>query len=62
MLGVKFPPVAIILIHCAPEFARYLIEWTTSSVVSDSIPNILQCPPVVVMGLPEGIRLGPGII
>ena len=34
----------------------------TSDEVSASLPNMWQCPPVVVIGVPAAISLGPGIM
>ena len=52
----------IIFIQSAPSLNCCLIALTTSSEVLASVPNMLQCPPVVVMGVPATRSLGPGII
>ena len=60
--GVNPPPVDIILIQSAPSLNWLRIAWTTSEAVSASVPNMLQCPPVVVIGVPVTRRRGPGMI
>ncbi len=45
----------------APNFTCVLTAVTTSSTVSASVPKKLQCPDVIVIGVPAIISRGSGI-
>ena len=48
------------LMQSAPSLNWVRMAVTTSSAESASVPNILQWPPVVVIGVPATTILGPG--